>query len=399
VSNWLAVATVTAAVRELIEAAIAEKVPGARVTTRLPEDVDTSLAAVNVFLYSVSREASFANNDLPTRTSNSVLMRRPETALTLHYLFTFVGDKDTFEPQRLLGATVARLHAQPELLRGDITRAIQQNPVLFGSDLASQHDLVRFVSVDPDTDDFVKLWSMMLKTKYALSRAYDATVVMLTEPGITNAPLPAVGTGGTVTPGAVPVIYSVKSDGPFGRIIDGSTLTITGKGFGSDATRLKIGDAILDVLAGSDTEIVVTLDSATTPDLRAGVSPVTVMRGAFSGEPPLWSATAISRPFQIVVVPTVVAASFTGLTLAVTIAPAVGVYQLAEVLLNPRLSERRDGWGFAARPRELPATVLEFEVLGVPSGEALLRVAVDGIQSTLERGPDDFFDRPSVVVP
>jgi Pvc16 N-terminal domain len=393
-SNWLAVATVTAAVREVIETAIRDRVPGAQVTTVLPDAVDYAAPAVNVFLYAVARDATFANSDLPTRTQDRVLMQRPQTALRLHYLLMFLGDDVKFEPQRLLGATVARLHAQPELLRRDIALAIAHSAVLLGSDLASQTELVRFVSHDVPLDELSRLWPALLP-KYCLARAYDAGVVLITEPGVTNAPLPVAGSKGSVTPGAAPVIESVASDLPMGRIADGSTLRIFGARFSSDATRVKIGNATIPVVPKSDSEIELTIHTAVMTELRAGVSQLYVLLGATTDGQ--WSVTSISQPFPIVVVPAVVSVHVAGDMLEVEVTPAVDMYQPAEGYLNA-VGGGGTGVGLTAKSRLATSTLLRFRVAEVPSGRHLIRVAVDGVQSVLERGPDGY-DKPVVEVP
>ncbi len=394
-SNWLAVATVTAAVREVVEVAIRDRVPGAQVTHLRPELVDYAVPAVNIFLYAIDREATYANADLPTRTDDSVLMQRPQAALRLHYLFMFLGDDNQFEPQRLLGATVAKLHAQPELLRRDIALAIAQNAVLLGSDLASQPELVRFVSLEVPLDELSRLWPALMP-KICLARAYNASVVLVTEPGVTNAPLPVAGATGSVTPGAAPVITSIASTLPACRIADGSTLTIHGARFESPATRVQIGAAIADVVPNSATEIELTIDMAQMPELRAGVSALRVLCGTNTGG--TWMATGISQPFPVVVVPLVVQSQVLGDTLEVEVTPAVEIYQPVEALLNAAPGGGT-GIGLTAAQRLAPSMTLRFDVRGVPQGTYLLRVSVDGVQSVLERGLSGRYDRPTVEVP
>src|SRR5436309_11922535 len=94
-SNFLAVATVTAALTEFIQAAIGPDVGAASVTTTRPDGSGTGTPAtsVNVYLYQVTPNAAFGNVDLPTRRANGDLVQRPQAALDLHYLLTFLGDE------------------------------------------------------------------------------------------------------------------------------------------------------------------------------------------------------------------------------------------------------------------------------------------------------------------
>src|SRR5262249_49957897 len=98
-SNFLAVATVTATLGQVLQAAISSDVPGATVTTIRPEGPGARPAEVNVYLYQVTPNAAYRNADLPTRGSNGQVVQRPQAALTLHYLISFYGDDSKLEPQ------------------------------------------------------------------------------------------------------------------------------------------------------------------------------------------------------------------------------------------------------------------------------------------------------------
>src|SRR5262249_61679827 len=73
--------------------------------------------SVNLFLYQVSPNAAWRNDDLPTRRPDGRLVHRPQAALDLHYLLSFYGDDKVFEPQRLLGRVTRTLPAHPTLPR------------------------------------------------------------------------------------------------------------------------------------------------------------------------------------------------------------------------------------------------------------------------------------------
>jgi hypothetical protein len=87
-------------------------VNASQVSTLSP-DAPTGIAipGINVFLYQISPNAALRNQDLPTRTHDNKLLRKPQAAVDLHYLLTFYGDYSTLEPQRLLGAATLALHA------------------------------------------------------------------------------------------------------------------------------------------------------------------------------------------------------------------------------------------------------------------------------------------------
>ncbi|MGH7451736.1 MAG: DUF4255 domain-containing protein, partial [bacterium] len=115
-SNFLAIATVTATLRELLDTNIGRDMSGVDVTTKRPEDLESATqAAVNIYLYQVTPNAAYRNADLPTRDSDSQAVRRSQAAVDLHYLLTFLGNDEQLVPQRLLGIVTRILHSHPVL--------------------------------------------------------------------------------------------------------------------------------------------------------------------------------------------------------------------------------------------------------------------------------------------
>jgi hypothetical protein len=181
-SNYLGVATVTAAIQNLLQGPALQAVPGAVLTTRRPEKVagnGQDKAGINVFLYQVSSNLALSNMDLPTRNSGGLYTQKPHVALDLYYLLSFQGSDLDFEPQRLLGSAVSILHSQPVLTATEIQAAIQTNPYLSQSDLASQVELVRILPLTLSLEELAKLWSVFFQIPYILSAAYKASVVII----------------------------------------------------------------------------------------------------------------------------------------------------------------------------------------------------------------------------
>lgn len=92
-SNFLAIATVTATLSQTIRAAVLKDLSGAEVTTARPDGAGghTPAIGVNLYLYQVTPNAAWRNADLPTRRPNGQLVQRPQAALDLHYLLNFYG--------------------------------------------------------------------------------------------------------------------------------------------------------------------------------------------------------------------------------------------------------------------------------------------------------------------
>lgn len=184
-SNFLAVATVTATLKTILGNALTlEKLPNLdfQVTTLRPDSLgsDTYKTGVNIYLYQVTPNLARRNHDLPTRRADGVLVQQPQLALDLHYLLSFYGDEATLAPQQLFGVTVRTLHVQPVLTRQNILDAIKNSEQhLQGSTLADQVDLVRLTPLSLSLEELSKLWSVFFQTKYTLSVAYQASVVLI----------------------------------------------------------------------------------------------------------------------------------------------------------------------------------------------------------------------------
>ena len=192
-SNFLAVATVTAALRQVVDDAIRAdaNVNGASVTTVRPggTPAQTPETGVNVYLYSATPNVAWRNADLPTRREDGALAQRPVAALDLHYLISFYGDDTLLETQRLMGSVVRALHAQPTLPRAKLREVITANTHLSASDMTDATEAVRLTPTTLSLEELSKVWSVLFQTPYALSLAYQATVVLIEA---TDRPQPAL---------------------------------------------------------------------------------------------------------------------------------------------------------------------------------------------------------------
>ena len=151
-SNFLAIAAVTATLKQILQAEVGADVPGANVTTLRPDRLENGAQdpGLNIYLYLVAPNAAWRNADLPSRNPDGGLMQRPQAALDLHYLITAYGDEGHLYPQRLLGSAVRVLHSRPVLTREAIRRMVEHPPEgagLAASDLAEQTELVKLTPV------------------------------------------------------------------------------------------------------------------------------------------------------------------------------------------------------------------------------------------------------------
>ncbi len=180
-SNYLAIATVTAALRDILQNA-AGVVPGAIVTLKRPEraaNENLEKSSINLYLYQAIPNTSWSNMDLPTRTFDGRLIHRPQIALDLYYLLSFYGSELEMEPQRLLGSTVTALQSEPVLQADTIQQAIANAGYLAQSDLSAQGERVKFSTLNLNLEELSKLWSIFFQVPYTLSVVYCASAVLI----------------------------------------------------------------------------------------------------------------------------------------------------------------------------------------------------------------------------
>jgi hypothetical protein len=203
-SNFLAPATVTAALKKILEDGVARDanetqttggIPGPTpgVTTGPPNAVgNANDPAINIFLYQVIPNAQWRNHDLPTRNARGELARNPRAAIDLHYLITFFGAEGDLEPQRLMGSVVHQLNDEPVLTRPRIKEATDSLGFLEESDLANEIERVKFTPIAYSLEELSKLWSVFGDTPYRLSIAYSASVVFVEAGKPELTPLPVL---------------------------------------------------------------------------------------------------------------------------------------------------------------------------------------------------------------
>lgn len=177
-SNHLAVATVTEALREYIARNLTDLPLAVNVSAQRPPTESPAEPTITIFCYSVNPDPQMRNLDAPTRASDGTLTQVPRAALDMDYLISFYGDESQLVPQRMLGSVVRALYVQPILSRDDILAAEAQ-PFLAGSDLSTSPQRVRFTPTHQDTDELYRLWTMMTGTQMALSLTYRATLVFI----------------------------------------------------------------------------------------------------------------------------------------------------------------------------------------------------------------------------
>jgi len=391
-SNPLAIATVTAALRNLLDqgANVDPLLAGASVTT-LPLDEardDETGPQLNLFLYQTQPNATWRNMDLPSR-SRPGETGQPPLPLDLYYLITAYGPgNDGVVGHRLLGRAMSVLHDHPVLGAGELRTALP------GNDLHDQTERVRIALHSLTLDDLAKLWAAF-ETGYRISVAYHVSVVLIESRRPAVAPLPVLTLGSDnrgviVQPDLLPPFPAITVASPPDdqeAVYLSETLTITGHHLDGDTIVLRFHHPRLDNPieidalpggTGTTVQAVVEIDPATDATTwPAGFYLVSlVVRRAgkpdrTTNELPVALAPQITSPL-----PAAVTRDGNGdVDLALTVTPDVLPNQRVSLLLGDRQVEAD------AHPTQ--TGLLTFTVIGAAAGDHLIRIRIDGVDSRL----------------
>ena len=401
-SNYLAIATVTAALKRILLSPVQNAVGGANVGFNRPDSTSSSTGGplVNVYLYQVTPNAAYRNVDLPTRRSDGTLVQKPQAALDLHYLFTFHGSDDQLEPQRMLGAVVSTLQAQPLLSTQNIQAAVTEFGFLAGSGLDNQVERVKFTPTALSLDEFTKLWSAFFQVEYSLSAAYQASVVLIESDDTPQEALPVQARNVYVLPFRQPAITQVISQAGAGKpILPTSTLVIQGSQLLGDVTLVRVGNLVVTPPTVTDKAIILPVPAA----VPAGVQGVQVIQQLQIGTPPQPHPGFESNVAPMVLHPVITPLAATSTQITANITPAVQPAQRVTLLLNEATSPppaAPAAYTFTLPPLTVPTSTLTFTLTNVQAGGAtyFIRVTVDGAESPLDLDPASLTFGPTVTI-
>lgn len=422
-SNYLAIATVTKALAQLLDSAVKSAVDSANAVTQRP-DPGARTACVDLFLYQVTPNAALRNSDLPTRNSPGQVVTRPSSALDLHYLLSFYGDDSKFEPQRMLGAVVRALSAEPGLTRDRILSVSKDDngDNLSGSNLADAIEQVKFSLQSLSIDELSRIWSIFYQVPYALSVGYVATVVTIESEETVLATQPVLKRGETdqgveTQLGPFPRLESwhVGEDSddtarlrlpsyPSARL--GTILTLRGKDLGGESLRVRFSNPHFQ---NDPVEIATSLTTNRTNELKvvipsvnpaapnnwvAGIHLVSII---VSSGGTTRSTNSLPLPFapQLSALGASARDGDGNVVVTVTAAPLVRVPQTAFLALPDR--------DVAPIARVNDTDPLKFIVANPTPGSVVARLRVDGVDSMQFKAqgvpPRPVLDRQSVTFP
>ncbi len=452
-SNALAIAAVTAVLKDLLNNGVIDHqlsgTVGEVTVSSLPPDRilvegQAETSRVNLFMYRVTPNQGWRNANLPSRDSIGNRTTNPPLALDLHYLLSTYGASE-FHAEILLGYAMQMLHETPILTRDAIRRTLAPaSPVsgsilpppldaLVASELAEQVEQIR---ITPDTlslDDLSRLWTAV-QSHYRPTVAYQASVVLIESRRSTRAALPVANDRRHlyVLPFRFPVIDDVvNAASDRTPIAVGSTLAIRGHDLIGDSTFVNLHGVDITPAADAMTpeRIEIPLTSPLPAGLYAGVKGVQVVLRIPMGDPAVDHRGFESNAAAFVLRPTITngpvvgAADILGLVstsetmegvvvqlragqLRLTFNPHVGRDQRVTLLLNEinvMPGAITHAFSFNAptsnglAPGVVDTDVIAIAFVRVVVGTYVVRVQVDGAESTLTQDPTGLFVEPRVV--
>jgi Pvc16 N-terminal domain/IPT/TIG domain len=394
VSDYLAVAGVSAVLRSLLATALTSGGPSSilgatlGITATAPDLVPTGAdeqPRVNLFMYYASLNSAYRNFDLPAFDSQGRRVSNPPLGLNLHYLVSAYGATQ-FDPEILLGWAMQVFHENAVVSKQTVQDAITalgiatpEAKLVSGSTLANQAEGLKITPEALSNEEISRLW-MAFSTNYRPTTSYQVTVVLIQDTQPIKSNLPVQSRTVTVLPWQTPVIDNLSPS----IIGTGELLTITGSNFVGDVTTDTLvafdqGDPVApDAIQGNTIRVKIP------PTLQAGGRTVRVLKQGRFGVPTDPHRGFSSSPARFQLAPTITTAPpitvAAGSVLTLTLNPPAARDQQASVYVGDA-SVKID-----ARPLSDPATstTLKFPIPGTwPPATSPLRVEIDGAQSRL----------------
>jgi len=414
-SNSLAIATVTATLRNLLTRGLDVSIAGSTVTTQPPGTArdNNSGNQINLFLYHTAIDAALRNWDMPRQVKPGET-GKPPLALNLYYLITAYGlDDDDIMSHQLLGQAMSILHDHPLLGAPELKDALPDN------DLHEQMERVRITPQPLSVDEMYKLWTTF-QTQYRISAAYEVSVVLIESTLPVKTPLPVLKRGADDT-GAIsqpdltpptPTLVSVslaqdKEKQPSAEL--GDDLIISGYRLYDAATSVvlqftnpyrtdsfpvspEVGEAGTEIIKfklpdPADDPIASTTWSAGFYTVAAVITKGDTFRT--TNELTFSLAPKIANPRPISVARDVNGDA----TITLTCSPQVRSEQRVSLLLGDREIRRE--------PNETQTDTLTFILKEASPGEYRVRLRVDGVDSLLvdyQAKPPSFKDTETVTI-
>lgn len=404
-TNYLAVATVTAALKNIIQTGIRDDLPGTVVTAVTPESLNNAQKErkINIYLYQVSPSKELRQeSSIPNRRNGRT--KEKSVRLNLYYLITFYGNELELEPQQLLGSTIRSLLDRPLLEREAIEETIIRSDFLANSTLTHQMQKVSFALSTMTPEELTRIWSTLFRTPYSLSIPYMGKAVLIEGEKAGKVALPVRRIFANASTSR-PLIEAIESStGKNKPITLDSNLVIYGEQLSSPNTRVRLGNVEITPKnaekAVTRTKVELELSDPYLYNneigkLRAGVQSIQVVHIEKTGSVIDPIKKIESNALPIVLCPKIVGDVKTANTreswnnsysaeVTVEVNLTVDPNQRVLLLINEVAGKNPQDYIFPAKSRKAETNLLNFLVRDVRAGKYLIRIQIDGAESHLE---------------
>ncbi|MCF4968213.1 DUF4255 domain-containing protein [Nostoc sp. CMAA1605] len=398
-SNYLAIATITATLQRTLQASVQMDLDGARVTTVRPDRLGSGSpeAGVNIYLYDILMNPAWRSADLRQRHSEEKYIKRSQTGLDLYYLLTCYGNDVELEPQRLMGSIIRTFNSKSNITTESIRETVTDSTLAFlaDSDLAEQVETISISPVDLNVEEISKIWSVFFQTPYSLSIAYKTSIVLIDGGDIPKKPLPVRNLQRHVTP-YQPAIAQIKVREELAKIwqtqlaanpliLASSTLLIKGDKLSADITQVRIGNVTATPQKVTNQEITLELASIPVESLRAGMQSLQVIHP---------QQRVNSNIVPILLRPTIEEITVSNLKgrgndprsaeITVRVNVSIELTQQLTLVLTELSPSQFAGYSYEkTKNRQNLSHSVTFIVNDCPPGTYLVRLVVDGAESLL----------------
>ncbi|WP_439603125.1 DUF4255 domain-containing protein [Devosia sp.] len=384
--NKLSVAAVTASIQLMIQ----EAAGGATVKVGRPgseNDADAG-PVVNVFLFQATPNAARRNAHNPTRSSNGQQVANSLVAFDLHYLISFIGRPELYQPELLLGAVSRALEHRSAISRRTIDKVKQDHAGLVDVDLDREPEPVRIHPAHLSFEEMSKLWSVLFQTPYILSLVYTCSPVLIetSTPLSSGPPVTSVNTAVFVLGG--PVVLGVEAAaGATAPVLWGGTLVVRGHSLDRHGMTLRIGgrDAALGTARVSADRIELELVAANFDgeELPAGPLVLETVLPAPPGSPSHLERITDRATFLLRPEIKLAASAAAGSKLTVAVTPKLAPGQMPRLVLNGQSPAAAGSLQIGPEPINAgaPTASLKFPLKDVPKGSYYAQLLVEGTAS------------------
>ena len=413
-SNALAIAAVTAVLKNFLQEHLVKLEGSAEVTVLAPDLIlpnNTTAGSegdkLNLFLYQVTPNSGWRNVGLPSRDSGGERVSNPPLALDLHYLLTAYS-KDPFRAEMILGYGVQLLHEISVLTRNVIRKALEPPPpsvppippscppILATAGLAEQVEQIKICPQSLSSEEISKLWSAF-QSHYRPTAAYQVSVVLIESQHSTKSALPVRQPRLHVMPFRQPMLTAVLPQ----IVTPGSQLTLKGQNLKADLVSVNFGTVTTSPDTLTDSQILVTVPTG----LGAGINTVQVIHPLDFGTPsePHQGFESNVMPFilrpQIVTPITAEGTTVGTLEVTVPVQPVIGKSQRIVLRLNEQTSNSPAAYTAISERRNADSRAVTLTFRGVKAGTYWVRLQVDGAESLLDVDDNDrYTGTPNITI-